>query len=43
MHGACANEIIPKSINRSFVYKTKEGRRVRMNNKTEFVKKNLDI
>ena len=27
--GACANEIIP-SINRSFVYKTKEGRHVRM-------------
>jgi hypothetical protein len=28
--GACANEIIPKSINRSFVYKAKEGRYVRM-------------
>jgi hypothetical protein len=27
--GACANEIIP-SINRSFVYKAKEGRHVRM-------------
>jgi hypothetical protein len=27
--GACANEIIP-SINRSFVYKTKEGRYVRI-------------
>ena len=27
--GACANEIIP-SINRSFVYKAKEGRYVRM-------------
>ena len=27
--GACANEIIP-SINRSFVYKTKKGRRVRI-------------
>ena len=34
--GACANEIIP-SINRSFVYKAKEGRHVRIrlnNNKT---------
>ena len=29
-HRACANEIIPKSINRSFVYKAKEGRYVRM-------------
>ena len=31
--GACANEIIP-SINRSFVYKAKEGRyvRIRLNN-----------
>ena len=28
--GACANEIIP-SINRSFVYKAKEGRHVRIN------------
>jgi hypothetical protein len=27
--GACANEIIP-SINRSFAYKAKEGRHVRM-------------
>ena len=27
--GACANEIIP-SINRSFVYKAKEGRHVRI-------------
>jgi hypothetical protein len=27
--GACANEIIP-SINRSFVYKAKEGRHIRM-------------
>ena len=27
--GACANEIIP-SLNRSFVYKAKEGRHVRM-------------
>ena len=27
--GACANEIIP-SINRSFVYKVKEGRHVRI-------------
>jgi hypothetical protein len=27
--GACANEIIP-SINRSFVYKAKEGRQVRI-------------
>ena len=27
-NGACANEIIP-SINRSFVYKAKEGRHVR--------------
>jgi hypothetical protein len=27
--GACANEIIP-SINRSFVYKAKKGRRVRI-------------
>jgi len=27
--GACANEIIP-AINRSFVYKTKEGRHVRI-------------
>jgi hypothetical protein len=27
--GACANEIIP-SINRSFVYKAKEGRNVRI-------------
>ena len=27
--GACANEIIP-STNRSFVYKTKEGRHVRI-------------
>ena len=27
---ACANEIIP-SINRSFVYKAKEGRHVRIN------------
>ena len=27
--GACANEIIP-SINHSFVYKAKEGRRVRI-------------
>ena len=30
--GACTNEIIP-SINRSFVYKAKEGRRVRIFNK----------
>jgi hypothetical protein len=30
--GACANEIIP-SINRSFVYKTKEGRHVRISHK----------
>jgi hypothetical protein len=29
--GACANEIIP-SINRSFVYKAKEGRYVRIYN-----------
>jgi hypothetical protein len=29
--GACANEIIP-SINRSFVYKAKEGRHVRIGN-----------
>ena len=29
--GACANEIIP-SINRSFVYKAKEGRHVRIVN-----------
>jgi hypothetical protein len=29
--GACANEIIP-SINRSLVYKAKEGRHVRINN-----------
>ena len=29
--GACANEIIP-SINRSFVYKAKEGRHVRIKN-----------
>jgi hypothetical protein len=29
--GACANEIIP-SINRSFVYKAKEGRSVRIFN-----------
>ena len=28
--GTCANEIIP-SINRSFVYKAKEGRNVRIN------------
>ena len=28
--GACANEIISKSINRSFVYKAKEGRHVRI-------------
>jgi hypothetical protein len=27
--GACANEIIP-SINRSFVYKAKEGRHIRI-------------
>ena len=27
--GACANQILP-SINRSFVYKTKEGRHVRI-------------
>ena len=27
--GACANEIVP-SINRSFVYKAKEGRHIRM-------------
>jgi hypothetical protein len=27
--GACANEIIP-SINRSFIYKAKEGRNVRI-------------
>jgi hypothetical protein len=30
--GACANEIIP-SINRSFVYKAKEGRYVRIEHK----------
>jgi hypothetical protein len=30
--GACANEIIPL-INRSFVYKAKEGRHVRMKKK----------
>jgi hypothetical protein len=30
--GACANEIIP-SINRSFVYKGKEGRHVKIYNK----------
>jgi hypothetical protein len=29
--GTCANEIIP-SINRSFVYKAKEGRHVRIHN-----------
>jgi hypothetical protein len=29
--GPCMNEIIP-SINRSFVYKAKEGRHVRINN-----------
>ena len=28
--GACANEIIPLSINRSFVYKVKEGGHVRI-------------
>ena len=33
IHGACANEIIPL-INRSFVYKAKEGRHVRMYNKS---------
>ena len=31
--GACANEIIP-SINRSFVYKAKEGRHVRIIDKS---------
>ena len=30
--GACANEIIP-SINRSLIYKAKEGRNVRIRNK----------
>jgi hypothetical protein len=30
--GACANKIMP-SINRSFVYKAKEGRHVRINHK----------
>jgi hypothetical protein len=34
--GACANEIIP-SINRSFVYKAKEGRHVRISNKPRAV------
>ena len=33
--GACANEIIP-SINRSFVYKAKEGGNVRIKN-TDYV------
>ena len=40
--GACANEIIP-SINRSFVYKAKEGRHVRIINNqlrtVNFIKK----
>jgi hypothetical protein len=35
--GACANEIIP-SINRSFVYKVKEGRYIRISKITTFVK-----
>jgi hypothetical protein len=34
--GACANEIIP-SINRSFVYKAKEGRHVRIYNNIKFL------
>jgi hypothetical protein len=34
--GACANEIIP-SINRSFVYKAKEGRHVRIEYKIMFI------
>ena len=38
--GACANEIIP-SINRSFVYKAKEGGHVRMRAYIEMQKHNL--
>jgi hypothetical protein len=38
--GACANEIIP-SINRSFVYKTKEGRYVRIS--TDFSVVNVHV
>ena len=34
--GACANDIIP-SINRSFVYKAKEGGHVRITNKLFFL------
>ena len=36
--GACANEIIP-SINRSFVYKAKEGRHVRIDINTICINK----
>ena len=36
--GACANEIIP-SINRSFVYKAKEGRYVRIINNSKDVER----
>ena len=37
IHGACANEIIP-SINRSFVYKAKEGRHVRISHNNKLSK-----
>jgi hypothetical protein len=40
--GACANEIIP-SINRSFVYKAKEGRHVRMKKKIPHCRNSFKI
>ena len=40
--GACANEIIP-SINRSFIYKAKEGGYVRITNNTKTSSVNIFI
>ena len=40
--GACANEIISnQKINRSFVYKAKEGRNVRITNKSVVLNKSF--